>query len=64
MKRETLEIIVCPVCKKPLTLIESVERDNEIFSGKLLCENCKVYYKIIEGIPVLLPEKGVKYERN
>ncbi|MGC8995949.1 MAG: Trm112 family protein [Thermoplasmata archaeon] len=64
MKSETLKIIVCPVCKNPLTLIESVGRDNEIFSGKLLCESCKVYYEIIDGIPVLLPEKGVKYERN
>ncbi|MGC8646649.1 MAG: Trm112 family protein [Thermoplasmata archaeon] len=64
MKKETLNIIACPECKGPLTLVDGVERDGEIFSGKLFCEKCRVYYDIIEGIPVLLPEKGVRYDKR
>lgn len=48
--RELLEILACPVCKGDLKYDE--EKDI------LICERCKVYYEIKEGIPVLLPDSG------
>lgn len=48
-----LDILACPVCKKKVKL----END------KFVCADCKVYYLIDEeGIPVMLKEKGVRFE--
>jgi len=48
--KELLEVLACPVCKGDLKYNE--EKDI------LICEKCKVYYEIREGIPVLLPDAG------
>lgn len=39
-----LEILVCPVCKAKL----------EKQSHELICNKCKLAYKIDDGIPVML----------
>ena len=46
--KEFLEMIVCPKCKGDLQ-----EKDN-----RLLCAQCGVSYKIVDGIPVLLAEEA------
>ena len=50
LDKELIEILACPVCKGELIYRE----DKEV----LVCSNCKVYYEVREGIPVLLPDSG------
>ena len=45
-----LEIIACPKCKLDLKYDEK--------KNILICENCKVYYEIIDDIPVLIIEEA------
>ncbi|KUG20489.1 MAG: methytransferase partner Trm112 [Methanomicrobiaceae archaeon] len=55
MRRKLLDIICCPVCKGDLVLQVTEEDEEEILSGSLLCNACRVTYEISEGIPNLLP---------
>jgi len=50
LSKELLAILVCPVCKTPVRLLQ----DN---SG-LKCEICKRVYPIRDDIPVMLPEEA------
>jgi uncharacterized protein YbaR (Trm112 family) len=54
MKRELMDIIVCPVCKGELKLT-AAEENEEIITGSLNCPKCQVDYPVINGIPNLLP---------
>lgn len=55
MKRTLLPILCCPVCKGDLLLTIDVEDEEEILTGKLHCQSCRVDYPIEDGIPDLLP---------
>ncbi|MFC1946672.1 methytransferase partner Trm112 [Chloroflexota bacterium] len=55
MKKELMDIIVCPVCKGELELEITDEKDEEIISGSLTCRKCNVIYPIDDTIPNLLP---------
>ena len=55
MKKDLLNILVCPVCKGKLTLTVEKESEKEIVSGNLHCGKCAVDYPIVETIPNLLP---------
>ncbi len=55
MKRELVNILVCPVCKGRLTLKVNEEKDGEIIAGSLYCEKGQVNYPIADAIPHLLP---------
>jgi uncharacterized protein YbaR (Trm112 family) len=55
MRKDLMDILVCPVCKGKLELKVEKEEGGEIVSGGLFCPCCKVNYPINEGIPVLLP---------
>lgn len=55
MKRELMDILVCPVCKGDLDLTVDEENETEIVTGSLLCAACNVSYPIVETIPNLLP---------
>ncbi|MDD5454105.1 MAG: Trm112 family protein [Candidatus Ratteibacteria bacterium] len=54
MDRELLEVLACPKCKK------SIEWKDE----KLICGNCKKYYPIRDGIPVMLIEEAKDYKEQ
>jgi uncharacterized protein YbaR (Trm112 family) len=54
MRRDLLDILVCPVSKGPLTLAVTNETDGEILEGSLVCEEGHSY-PISCGIPNLLP---------
>ena len=54
MRRDLLDILVCPVSKGPLTLTATNEADGEILEGTLTCEDGHCY-PIEDGIPNLLP---------
>ena len=55
MKKELMDILVCPVCKGKLDLTVEKEEQAEIVAGSLYCGKCNVRYPIAEGIPNLLP---------
>jgi uncharacterized protein YbaR (Trm112 family) len=55
MKRELMQILVCPVCKGNLELKVDEEKEEEIVRGSLHCSNCNHSYPIIDAIPNLLP---------
>ncbi len=55
MKKELLDILVCPVCKGKLTLTIEKENDKEIIAGFLYCAKGDVRYPIVDTIPNLLP---------
>ena len=55
MKRELMDILVCPVCKGKLELNVDEENKTEIVAGSLYCARCAVRYPIVDTIPNLLP---------
>ena len=55
MKRELMDILMCPVCKEKLELSVEEENEKEIVTGSLYCPKCDVHYPILETIPNLLP---------
>jgi len=48
--QELLDILVCPACKKPLTVSPSQE--------SLKCGACRRVYPVRDGIPVLLVDEA------
>lgn len=55
MKRDLMDILVCPICKGGLTLTVDREEDGEIVEGALYCAACDETYPIEDTIPNLLP---------
>jgi len=58
MRREFVHILACPVCKSPLNLEVTEEKDGDIVSGHLTCQKCNHVYSIKESIPNLLPPES------
>ncbi len=56
LSEELLEILACPKCKGEL----KYDRDKNI----LICEACRVFYKIEEDIPILLVEEAEPLESD
>ncbi len=52
LKKELLEILVCPKCRGELEY-----RDNV-----LICHNCRLVYPVIDDIPVLLIDRAIPLE--
>jgi len=48
--KEILEILVCPVCKKPVT--PSPEQDS------LKCPQCRRVYPVRDDIPIMLVDEA------
>ena len=48
--QDLLDILVCPLCKKPLT----VKGDGE----SLKCEECRRVYPVRDDIPILLVDEA------
>ena len=51
---QLLEKLACPKCKGKLKYIEE--------ENQLLCESCKLAYRITDNIPVLLIDEAEEYE--
>lgn len=49
--QDLLDILVCPVCKKPLALKENGE--------SLKCGECRRVYPVRDNIPILLVDEAV-----
>ena len=50
---ELLSILVCPACKGDLQYDESAQ--------SLTCDACKLRYKVVDDIPVMLVEEAEKF---
>ena len=50
ISKELLDILVCPVCKTPVTLLPK--------DTGLRCGTCGRVYPIRDDIPVMLPEEA------
>lgn len=48
---ELLEILACPKCKSDVVL------DKE--RSGLVCKNCRLLYKIEDGIPIMLIDEAI-----
>lgn len=46
--KELAKILACPKCKN----------DVKVTEDKVICETCKKYYPIEDGIPVMLIDKA------
>ena len=56
MRKELVEILVCPVTREPLQLVvEEQAEDGEILRGHLYSPALDFRYPIEDGIPNLLP---------
>jgi len=54
MRKDLMDIIVCPACKNQLKLIIEYQVDGEIVDGKMNCRKCSFAYPISDGIPNLI----------
>lgn len=54
--QDLLDILVCPVCKKPLVLLVLEEKDK---GEGLRCGACRRVYPIRDDIPILLVDEAV-----
>jgi uncharacterized protein len=50
---ELLKILVCPACKGDLVHDEA--------AGRLTCDACRLRYRIVDDIPVMLVEEAEKF---
>ena len=50
---ELLSILVCPACKGDLVYEESLQR--------LTCNACRLRYRIVDDIPVMLVEEAERF---
>ena len=53
VSKELLDILACPICKGDLRLTEAEDG--------LICEKCKLLYKIKDDIPIMLIEEAKPY---
>ncbi len=53
LSEKLLEILACPKCKGDL----NYDRDND----KLICENCRLRYRIEDDIPIMLIDEAEKF---
>jgi uncharacterized protein YbaR (Trm112 family) len=55
MRKELMGILACPICKGPLELKITEEKDGDVITGSLRCNKCHHTYPISDSIPNLLP---------
>jgi uncharacterized protein YbaR (Trm112 family) len=54
IRKELLDILACPQCRGKLQYSE--EKDG------LICANCRLFYEIRDGIPVMLIDKAIRLD--
>ena len=52
ISQELLDILACPKCKGDLSLTEKQDG--------LVCQSCKLLYRIEDDIPIMLIDEAVK----
>lgn len=51
MSKELIEVLACPKCKGDVTISEN--------SDAIICRNCRLMFKIKDGIPIMLIEEAI-----
>lgn len=54
ISQELLDILACPKCKGDIYLAENEEG--------LICDNCRLMYKIEDDIPIMLIDEAIKLD--
>ena len=54
MRKDLMDIIVCPACKGQLKLTIEAEINNDVETGNMHCAICLFNYPISDGIPNLI----------
>ena len=57
MRKALLDKMCCPFDKQDLQVTIISEIDEEIHEGIMLCPDCKRYFPIIYGIPIMTPDE-------
>jgi uncharacterized protein YbaR (Trm112 family) len=52
LDKRVLDILVCPICKGPLRLV------NREGAAELICRADRLAYAFRDGIPVMLPDEA------
>ena len=52
--KELLDILACPICKSEI----------QLKGNKLICQKCRKYYPIRDGIPVMLIDEAKDLEES
>jgi uncharacterized protein YbaR (Trm112 family) len=60
MRKELVDILVCPVCKQRLRLDVTDDKNGDVVSGSLTCTGCGHRYPVSNSIPNLLPPEPDK----
>jgi len=60
MDNRLIELLVCPLCKGPLTL----RRDPELRPLALACAADRLLFPIRDGIPVMLESEALPFEEE
>ncbi len=55
MRKEIMDILACPTCREKLSLKIDEERDGEVITGSLHCQQCNETYPVKNSIANLLP---------
>lgn len=56
MDAKLLEILVCPLCKTPITYRKA--------ANELVCKPCRLAFPIRDGIPVMLEDEARALDAN
>jgi hypothetical protein len=56
ISKDLLAILVCPKCKGDLRLSQETTQEEE----GLICDQCKLFYEIRDGIPIMLIDEARK----
>ena len=58
MTKELLEKLCCPIDKHDLDIsIINEDENDEILEALMSCPECKRYFPVIYGIPILIPDE-------
>jgi SAM-dependent methyltransferase len=58
MRRELMNLLVCPVCRGGLALDRERGSEDDIESGKLSCGSCAASYPILHFVPRFVPQEN------
>jgi len=56
VNKQLLDILRCPICKGPLTMTENQDG--------LICPEDKLMFRIVDDIPVMIPDEAVKLDEK
>lgn len=57
LDKQLLDILACPKCKGELEYKSDQDNDK---NGQLICQNCKLLYRVEDDIPIMLIDEAEK----